>query len=157
MFHIRVRAGALIIENGSILLAEFCEENGLHYNLPAGGVEKGESLVEAVKREAMEEAGVDVEVGPIVIVYEYEPGLNDDKYGSKPHEIFLLFDCKIKENSISKMPKKPDLNQTGVKWVSLTELNQVVLYPKISTHILKYANNKSRTIHLIEEQELDTY
>jgi len=63
--HIRVRACALIIENDSILLVEFKDENGLHYNLPAGGVELNESVVEAVRREAMEEASVDVEVGPL--------------------------------------------------------------------------------------------
>lgn len=37
-YHIRVRAGAVIIENNSILLIEFQDERGLHYNLPAGGV-----------------------------------------------------------------------------------------------------------------------
>jgi len=44
-FHIRVRACALIIENDSVLLVEFLDESGLHYNLPAGGVEPGESVI----------------------------------------------------------------------------------------------------------------
>ncbi len=64
MCHIRVRACALIIENNSILLVEFDDESGLHYNLPAGGAEPGESIIEAVKREVREEANVEVEVGP---------------------------------------------------------------------------------------------
>jgi 8-oxo-dGTP diphosphatase len=61
-YHIRVRAGAVIIENNSILLIEFQDERGLHYNLPAGGVEPQESVIDAVKREAKEEASVDVTV-----------------------------------------------------------------------------------------------
>lgn len=55
-FHIRVRAGAIIIENESILLIEFGDENGLHYNLPGGGVEPGETVKTAAAREVMEEA-----------------------------------------------------------------------------------------------------
>lgn len=51
-YHIRVRAGAVIIENDSILLIEFNDKNGLHYNFPAGGVEPNETVIEAVKREA---------------------------------------------------------------------------------------------------------
>jgi 8-oxo-dGTP diphosphatase len=43
-FHTRIRACALIIEKDCVLLVEFEDEHGLHYNLPAGGTEPGESL-----------------------------------------------------------------------------------------------------------------
>ncbi|SFB92437.1 NUDIX domain-containing protein [Bacillus sp. OV322] len=62
VYYIRLRACALILESDSILLIEFNDENGLHNNLPAGGVEPNESVVEAVRREAKEEASIDVEV-----------------------------------------------------------------------------------------------
>jgi len=57
MEKIRLRACALIIENDSILLVEFKNDNddGVHY-IPAGGLEPGETLIEAAKREAREEA-----------------------------------------------------------------------------------------------------
>lgn len=71
MEKIRLRACALIIKDGAILLIEYENDNGdgvgVHYNLPAGGVEPGETFVEAVKREAKEEACVDVEVGPVAL------------------------------------------------------------------------------------------
>lgn len=70
-FPISVRACALIIENDWLLLVEFEDESGVHYNLPAGGVEPNQSVVEAVKREAKEEASIDVEVGPLALVFEY--------------------------------------------------------------------------------------
>lgn len=35
-YPVRVRACALIIENDSILLIEYEDERGIHYNLPAG-------------------------------------------------------------------------------------------------------------------------
>lgn len=92
-YYIRVRACALILENDSILLMEYKDENGLHYNFPAGGVELNESVAETVQREAKEEASIDVEVGPLAFVYEYVPYLNSNKYG-ETHSLQLMFECK---------------------------------------------------------------
>lgn len=154
-YHIRVRACALILENDSILLVEFNDKRGLHYNLPAGGVELDESVVEAVRREAKEEASIDVEVGPLAFVYEYAPHLNSNKYG-ETHSLQLMFECKIKDGFIPKLPNKPDPNQTDVKWIKLTELNNIVLYPNIKEQIINYVKNK-KNIELIEEHALEEY
>lgn len=152
VYHIRVRACALIIENDSILLVEFNDERGPHYNLPAGGVEPNEAVVEAVRREAMEEASIDVEVGPLAFVYEYAPHLNSNKYG-ETHSLQLMFECKIKDGYIPKLPNKPDPNQTDVKWIKLSELDDIVLYPNIKEKILTYVKHQEN-IELIEEHNL---
>ncbi|OCA83126.1 NUDIX hydrolase [Bacillus sp. FJAT-27225] len=154
-YHIRVRAGALILENESILLVEFKDEKGLHYNLPSGGVEPGESIIEAVRREAEEEASVDVEVGPLAFVYEYAPHLTPQRYGDT-HSLGLMFDCKIKEGSIPMMPEQPDLYQTDVTWVKLTELKNIVLYPNMKDQIIAYSKDK-KPLGFIEEQTLKEY
>ncbi|AND40866.1 NUDIX domain-containing protein [Cytobacillus oceanisediminis] len=154
-YHIRVRAGAVIIENNSILLIEFQDERGLHYNLPAGGVEPKESVIDAVKREVKEEASVDVTVGPLAFVYEYAPHLNEFRYG-QIHSLGLLFECQLREGSLPKMPSAPDPNQTGVRWVPLSELANIVLYPNMKAHILEYVKDK-RNIDLIQEHTLDVY
>jgi 8-oxo-dGTP diphosphatase len=72
MEKIRLRACVLIIENDAILLVEFKNDNddGVHYNLPAGGLEPGETLIEAAQREAREEACVEVEVGSVAFINE---------------------------------------------------------------------------------------
>lgn len=154
-YHIRVRACALIIENDAVLLVEFTDENGVHYNLPAGGTEPGESVVEAVKREAREEASVEVEVGPLAFAYEYAPHLEDYCYGPT-HQVNLMFDCKRKPGSIPHMSDQADHNQSGVKWIPLSELHDVKLYPNIRSQILEYAKCR-RNIDWIEEQHLEKY
>lgn len=151
-YHIRVRAGAVIIEDSSILLIEFNNENGLHYNLPAGGVEPNETIIEAVRRETKEEASVDVEVGPLAFFYEYAPYLNSNKYG-ETHSLELMFECKITNGSIPRFPDNPDPDQTDVKWIKLSELHNVILYPNIGEHIINYIENK-RNIDIIEEHLL---
>lgn len=134
-------------------MIEFNDENGLHYNLPAGGVETNETVIEAVCREAKEEASIDVEVGPLAFVYEYAPHLNSNKYG-ETHSLALIFDCKIKDGSIPKLPNHPDQNQTNVKWIRLSELNDIILYPNIKKQIITYAQNK-KSIELLEEHSLE--
>ncbi|MBA2874249.1 NUDIX domain-containing protein [Thermaerobacillus caldiproteolyticus] len=153
MYHIRVRACALIIENDAVLLVEFQDENGLHYNLPAGGVERGESLIEAVKREALEEAGVEVEVGSIAFVHEIAPHLQKNISVTSPHQVSIVFECKRINDSIQPCPTSPDENQTGVKWIPLSHLSRITLYPNISQHIIEYANHR-RSFNLIEEHTL---
>ncbi len=135
--HIRVRACALILENDSILLVEFQDENGLHYNLPGGGVEPGETVREAACREVMEEAAIEVDVGPLAFVYEYVPHLNEQKYGGTA-SLQLVFACKRIEGYHPRSPDIPDTNQTGVKWIGLKELENVILYPDIKEQIILY-------------------
>ena len=155
-YHIRVKAGAVIIENDSILLVEFSkEEKGVHYNLPGGGVDPGETIIDAVRREAWEEASAEVDVGPLAFVYEYAPGINEHRYGST-HSLALYFDCTLREGSIPKFPAVPDPNQSGVAWVPLADLEQIVLYPNIKEQLLDYVKNK-RSIELIEERHLKEY
>jgi 8-oxo-dGTP diphosphatase len=154
-YHMRVRAGSIIVKDDAVLLIEFNDENGLHYNLPAGGVEPNETIVEAVKREAKEEASIDVEVGPLAFVYEYAPHLNENKYG-ETHSVALIFEGTMKDGCIPKLPDNPDPNQTDVKWIKLSELHNVVLYPHMQDHIIAYINNK-RNIDIIEEHLLEEY
>ncbi|AZB41560.1 NUDIX domain-containing protein [Bacillus sp. FJAT-42376] len=151
-FHIRVRAGGIIVEDESILLIEFNDENGLHYNLPGGGVEEGVTVKAAAAREVMEEASVQVDVGELVFVYEYEPEINTNKYG-ETSSLTLWFECTLKENSRPEMPLKPDFSQTGVKWIKLSELNTITLFPDVKEQIVQYAIRRT-SIPLLEEHSL---
>ena len=153
-YSIRVRASALIVHNGAILLIEFNDENGTHYNLPAGGVEPGESVIQAVKREAREEAVVELEIGPLAFIYEYEPNINAFKYGAT-HVLDMIFDCRLALNAVPRMPDQPDPNQTGVKWIKLSDLVSVTLYPKITSQIIEYVRNGKHGVIYLEENALD--
>ncbi|MFD4023863.1 NUDIX domain-containing protein [Streptomyces sp. NPDC058576] len=64
---VRVRAGAIVIRDGAVLLIRFTEEDGgSHYEIPGGGVEEGETPETAVLRELDEETGLAGTVGPEV-------------------------------------------------------------------------------------------
>jgi 8-oxo-dGTP diphosphatase len=66
-----VRAGkALIVKRGH-------EPRKGEWSLPGGRVELGESLEDATRREIKEETGLDVEVGPLVEVFDRVHRLDD--------------------------------------------------------------------------------
>lgn len=154
MEKIRIRAAALIIDGGSVLLVEYKNDNndGVHYNLPGGGLEAGETLVDAVKREAKEEACIDVEVGSVAFVYEYQPSKNNNIYGDV-HIIGVTFECKLLEGPVPHLPQAPDPNQIGVKWIPISELGSIQLYPEIVRDIQDYCSGRQYRSY-VEEHEI---
>ncbi|MCC2685856.1 MAG: hydrolase, partial [Paenibacillaceae bacterium] len=68
----------------------------------------------------------------------------------------VIFECAVKKGHTPRQPDTPDPMQTGVKWVPLTDLNKIILYPNISDHIVQYAANR-RNIELIEDHRLKRY
>jgi 8-oxo-dGTP diphosphatase len=79
----RVAVSGLIIDGDKVLL---CLRRDIGWwNLPGGGMELGETVDEALRREVREEIGLEVEVGRLVGVY------------SKPQkqEVVLAFRCRV--------------------------------------------------------------
>ena len=149
----RLSTKAIIIENDSILLIEYDDETGLHYNFPGGGQEAGESLQQALARELMEEASVEVTIGPLTFVYEYAPHLCSARYGESA-SILFLFRCTLEEGSRPAMPANPDPNQTAVKWIPLARLDEIVLLPNLGERIKRLKTSRQQLPVYIGEHEL---
>jgi ADP-ribose pyrophosphatase YjhB (NUDIX family) len=138
-FPIYVRASALIIQDGAVLLIG-CDDRevGFHYSLPAGGVEMGEPVRQAVKREALEEAAASIEVGPLALVYEYVPNL-DAAAVDPTQTLELMFACKLVDGSPPpRMPDDVAPDQVEVRWVKLAELPSIRLLPPYAAEITHY-------------------
>ena len=133
---IRVGVNAAIVRDGAILLVEFSGGRDFHFNLPGGGVEAGESLHEALRREVLEETCLRVEVGRLLLVWEYEPERYAERYGPI-QKLGLIFHCIPEWGGVPRLPAVPDDLQTGVRWVPLRELPGAPLLPRIGERLLR--------------------
>jgi len=113
-----VGVGAVIIREGKILLVKRANEpNKGRWSVPGGLVRKGESLVEALKREIKEELNVDVEVGDVACVADE---IFYDERGEIPyHYVIIDFFAEIYGNP------KPGSDAADVKWIPLSEIDKV--------------------------------
>jgi len=72
-----VTVAAIAEDNGRFLLVEEAVDGQIVYNQPAGHLEKEESLIEAIKREVLEETAWEFTPAGLIGVYLY-PSLNND-------------------------------------------------------------------------------
>jgi 8-oxo-dGTP pyrophosphatase MutT (NUDIX family) len=70
-----VTVAAVVERDGAFLLVEEQTGDGLRYNQPAGHLEAGESLIDAVVRETLEESACDFTPEALLGIYQYaHPG-----------------------------------------------------------------------------------
>lgn len=87
-----VGVGAVIVDAGKVVLIRrrFEPMQG-HWTLPGGGVEVGETLEAAVAREMREETGLEVEVGPVIEVFDRIT--RDDDARVRYHYVLVDYLC----------------------------------------------------------------
>ena len=133
----RYRAGAIIIEDGCVLLAGNEKEDYL-YSV-GGGVHLGETAEQAVLREVYEETGVKYEIDRLAVIHEnlwngdgaYDKGLSC-------HEISLYFLMKprgtqeLHSDSYTHFDDKESMH-----WIPIDQLEQYRCYPTFLKSFLR--------------------
>jgi ADP-ribose pyrophosphatase YjhB (NUDIX family) len=69
--HPMVGVGGIVLNEGKVLLVKRGKQPGYgKWSIPGGMVELGETLSEAIKREVLEECGIEIELADVVAVLE---------------------------------------------------------------------------------------
>ena len=142
-YKIRVTARAIVFHEGCVLLN--CFGDGEYYNIPGGGMEKGESARLAAVREVREESGLEVSAGEFVFALEYEPQTAKHVFGDG-HRISFFFRCELLGSSMLSAPEIPDVNPDDPNltsrpvWVPIAQLPEIPLVPRVNQNLLRYFN-----------------
>jgi ADP-ribose pyrophosphatase YjhB (NUDIX family) len=131
---INIRPAILIIGNQQVLTMQYNYGGQEVYNLPGGNLELGEYLSEALVREMQEELGIEVAVGEMILVGEV---YFEDR---KKHTLYLLFEGKITAGTPKLNPKQT--SALAIKWINISDLDTVNLYPNLSKSIQEYLAGK---------------
>jgi putative (di)nucleoside polyphosphate hydrolase len=128
--YFRAGAGALIIDaQGRVLALERADKPGA-WQLPQGGLDKGEEPLKAVLREIEEETGIAardlelIDTYPTPLAYELPAALRSEKTGRGQAQYWFLFRFTGREESI-------DLSAGGElrawKWLRFAELLEITV------------------------------
>jgi len=124
-----VAAGGVVVgHDGRIVVVE---QNGNSWGLPKGGVEEGEALLDAARREVSEETGI-TELAYMGELGSYEryslgpDGMTEtEAYGSRVRTFFLFTTAQTELVS-----HDPDQEITQVRWATIDEALTLLTHPK---------------------------
>ena len=135
----RIRVSAILRWRGRILLCRHEKAGREYWLLPGGGVNSGESLVEALHRELTEEVGIvgpgeelPVE-GPVAVVDSIAP----ERSLAAKHVVHIIFSGDLSEMSLEDVTSQDDAVR-GHRLFDVAELDGVVLHPPIQRFLRRW-------------------
>jgi 8-oxo-dGTP diphosphatase len=132
----RIRVSALLHWHDRILLCRHEKPGKEYWLLPGGGVNSGETLVDALRRELSEEIGMDDVVyfeGPIAIVDSIAPA----RAFAAKHVVHIIFSGDLGDRSLEAVTSA-DAAVRGHRLFALGELDEIVLHPPIQRFLARW-------------------
>lgn len=136
MEEIEIIARAVIRRNNMILLAHKKGENNTF--LPGGHVNYGEYTEEALKRELLEEIGIEVKVKGFMGIIEYQ---YKEYNGNHHHEINFIYMVE----TLNKIKSRE--THISFQWCEIGKLDEKTLLPDILTKLIKEYYKKGKPFH----------
>jgi ADP-ribose pyrophosphatase YjhB (NUDIX family) len=132
----RIRVSALLRWNDRVLLCRHEKPGKEYWLLPGGGVNAGESLVDALHRELREEVGLEDDPpveGPVAIVDSIAPVRS---FAGK-HVVHIIFAGDLGGRSLETVTSQ-DAAVRGHRLFGPDELETVVLHPPICRFLQRW-------------------
>jgi len=132
----RIRVSAILRWRDRLLLCRHEKPGKEYWLLPGGGVKSGESLVDALRRELLEEVGLDEDMpfeGPIAIADSIDPV----RSFAARHVVHIIFSGDLTGRSLEAVTSQ-DAAVRGHRLFDPNELDGVVLHPPIQRFLARW-------------------
>ena len=132
----RIRVSALLGWQGRVLLCRHVKPGKEYWLLPGGGVNSGESLIDALHRELAEEVGIEDRLsfeGPVAIVDSIAPVSTF----TPKHVVHIIFSADLGDRSLEAVTSV-DAAVRGHRLFTLGELDEVVLHPPLQRFLARW-------------------
>lgn len=135
---IRPAVRAVIVKSGKVLLVKLKDKSGDFFVLPGGGQKHGETMVETVRRECLEELGISIAPKRLCYVREYIGANHEFAQRHKYfHQIEIVFECELLDDSRLGAGTEEDHRQVGFEWVLIEKLPQTDIHPAMFKTFVK--------------------
>ncbi len=125
---IRIRAAGILTKEDQILLVRHEKHGRSYWLLPGGGVDYGESVDQALVREFQEECGLDVKIGPLVLVHDSIP---PDKHRQVLNLYFTV------EHQGGELKAGEDPVMKDAQFHPLSDIPGMDVYPRVMPQVLE--------------------
>ena len=132
----RIRVSALLRWRDGLLLCRHEKPGREYWLLPGGGVNAGESLVDALHRELREELGIRDQLsfeGPVALIDSIAPAHT----AASKHVVHIIFAADLAGRSLETVTSQ-DAAVRGHRLFRLDELADIVLHPPIQRFLERW-------------------
>jgi ADP-ribose pyrophosphatase YjhB (NUDIX family) len=136
----RVRIAGILVKDDKLLLIQHKKNGKEYWLLPGGGVDFGETMQEALKREFIEETNLNINVNELLFISEAI-----DPEGEK-HIINFFFKVEYVDGTL-KLAKEKRL--VDLKYIDIDEIDNIIMYPNIKKQLINYFKNNDNSIKYI--------
>lgn len=143
-----LRAEGIIVNVGKTKILVQCDLDESFYRLPGGSIEFGETAVEAIKRELMEEFELYSDVGELACINE-----SIVQYGGKKrHDCTLIHWCSSNNKIENELIHKEN-SKIKLVWRTIHQLNERPFYPEGILEVI--TTNKKNISHIKVKKNYD--
>lgn len=118
---LRVSVVALFLDQGDVLLLhQMTPPEPDCWDLPGGGLDPHESILDGLRREVWEETGVrDFQVKELLTVTEL---FMPEENGCLLHAISIVYRCEMGDRSQPLFSEEPEIGSKGIQWLPVNTL-----------------------------------
>lgn len=141
-------------QNGLVLMCARADQKDNQWQFPQGGIENGENIIEAAKRELYEETGITsvnlIAQMPEPLRYDFPKNDKIHRFGNYigQEQAWVLFEFTGRDSEINFYTNPQEIEFKAFEWVDISEAPERIIafkkqvYQKVAAHFAGYLKEK---------------